>query len=417
MGLIGCGWYGKVDLLRLIQVAPVEVTALCDVDRNLLDEAAQIVSERQRSGNVPKRFADYRAMLDAGNLDVVLVVTPDHWHALPTIDACRAGLDVWVQKPISVDVIEGQAMVAAARKYGSVVQVGMQRRSTPHLIEARDRYVRTGRLGPIRLVETYCYYHMRTRSHPAETVPPPNLDYDAWVGPAPKRPFNPLIHPRGWRNFMEYSNGIMGDMGVHMLDTVRWMLDLGWPKSIVSHGGVFVDTDSIANTPDTQTATFEYENLPVLWQHRAWGNPADPDYPWGATIYGANGTLKLSVHRYDFIPRDDQEEPEWGEVVYELGEYPEDQTEPNLERHVAPAIRGQMIDFLHAVEHRTRPVADIEEGYISAACCILANLSLALGRKLEWDPVHGRVVGDEEANAALARPYRAPWVHPLAETA
>ena len=410
-GLIGCGWYGKTDLLRLIQVAPVEVTSLCDVDRNMLRGAAEIVAERQASGNRPRTFADYREMLEAGDLDLVLIDTPDHWHALPMIDACRAGLDVWVQKPIGVDVTEGQAMVAAARKYGRVVQVGMQRRSTPHLVEARDRYVRSGRLGKIRLAETYCYYHMRTRRNPPAISPPDALDYEMWAGPAPKIPFNELVHPRGWRNFMEYSNGIMGDMCVHMLDTVRWMLDLGWPKRISSTGGILVDTDSIATTPDTQTATFEYDELSVLWQHRAWGHAPDPDYPWGATLYGDLGTLKLSVHSYDFIPRGDGE-PERGEALYEYDRYPEDRTEQDLERHVASAIRGHMVDFLDAIERRSRPVADIEEGHISAASCILANMSMALERSLEWDAEAGRVAGDDEANALLARPYRAPWTHP-----
>ncbi len=410
-GLIGCGWYGKTDLLRLIQVAPVEVTSLCDVDRNMLRGAVEIVAERQDSGNRPRTFADYREMLEAGDLDLVLIDTPDHWHALPMIDACRAGLDVWVQKPIGVDVAEGQAMVAAARKYGRVAQVGMQRRSTPHLIEARDRYVRSGRLGKIRLAETYCYYHMRTRRNPPAISPPDELDYEMWAGPAPKIPFNEIVHPRGWRNFMEYGNGVMGDMCVHMLDTVRWMLDLGWPKRISSTGGILVDTDSIANTPDTQTATFEYDEFPVLWQHRTWGRAADPAYPWGATLYGDRGTLKLSVHSYDFILRGDGE-PERGEALYEYDRYPEDRVEQDLERHVASAIRGHMVDFLDAIEQRSRPVADIEEGHISAASCILANISMALGRTLEWNAEAGRVAGDEEANALLARPYRAPWTHP-----
>jgi predicted dehydrogenase len=411
VGLIGCGWYGKTDLLRLIQVAPVEVVSLCDVDRQMLDGAAEIVAERQASGSRPRTFADYREMLAQSDLDLVLIVTPDHWHALPTIAACQAGVDVWVQKPISVDVVEGQAMVAAARKYGRVVQVGMQRRSTPHLVEARDRYIRSGRLGKIRMVETYCYYHMRTRSNPPATTPPDHLDYEMWAGPAPKIPYNEIVHPRGWRNFMEYSNGIIGDMCVHMLDMVRWMLELGWPNRISSSGGILMHPESIANTPDTQTATFEFDDFPVIWQHRAWGTPADPDYPWGATLYGENGTLKLSVQSYDFFPVGSGE-PEHGDVVYELDEYPEDRTEDDLERHVAPAIRRQMLDWLQAVENRSRPVADIEEGHISAASCILANIALELGRTLEWDVGAGRVDGDEEANALLARPYREPWPHP-----
>ena len=415
VGLIGTGWYGKVDVLRLIQVAPVEVVSLCDVDSRMLSEAADIVAQRQASGARPRTYGDYREMLAEGDLDIVIVGTPDHWHALPAIEAMQAGADVFVQKPISVDVIEGQAMVAAARKYGRVVQVGTQRRSTPHLIEARDRYIRSGRLGKIAMVETYCYYHMRARSNPPDERPPEHLDYEMWTGPAPMRPYNELVHPRGWRNFMEYSNGIVGDMCIHMLDMVRWMLELGWPDRVSSTGGILVDTDSKANTTDTQSATFDFGELPVVWQHRTWGIPPDPDYPWGATIYGENGTLKLSVHSYDFIPLG-EEETEHGDVVYELDEYPEDRTEENLERHVAPAIRRHMEDFLEAIASRGRPVADIEEGHVSTASCILANLSLALGRSLAWDSAAGRVVGDEQANQLLARPYRAPWIHPDPET-
>ena len=411
VGLIGSGWYGKTDLLRLIQVAPVEVVSLCDVDSKMLDGAADIVEERQVSHKRPRTYHDYREMLAEGNLDIVLIATPDHWHALPMIEAVQAGADVYVQKPISVDIVEGQAMLAAARKYGRVVQVGTQRRSTPHLIEARDKYIASGRLGDIALVETYCYYHMRSRRNPPDTDPPKHLDYDMWTGPAPMRPYNELVHPGGWRNFMEYSNGIVGDMCIHMLDMVRWMLDLGWPDRVASTGGILVDTESKANTTDTQTATFDFDELPVIWQHRTWGNPADPDYPWGATIYGSKGTLKLSVHSYDFIPEGDGD-PEHGDVVYELDEYPEDRTEERLERHVAPAIRRHMQDFLQAIATRGRPVADIEEGHISTATCILANIALELGRTLEWDAAAGKVIGDEEANRLLARPYRNPWVHP-----
>lgn len=415
VGLIGTGWYGKTDLLRLIQVAPVEVVSLCDVDRTMLAGAAEIVSQRQISKKKPRTFHDYRDMLAEKDLDIVLVDTPDHWHALAMIAAVQSGADVWVQKPISVDVIEGQAMLAAARKHGRVVQVGMQRRSTPHLIEARDRFIREGRLGKIGLVETYCYYHMRASGNPPDTAPPENLDYELWTGPAPMRPYNRLVHPRGWRAFMEYGNGIMGDMGVHMLDMVRWILDLGWPERISSSGGILVDKASKANITDTQTATFDFAEFPVIWQHRTWGAANDPDYPWGATIYGDKGTLKLSVYGFDFIPQGDGQKVHQ-DVAYEFDQYPEDKTEEDLETHVAPAIRGHMRDFLHAISTRGRPVADIEEGYISAASCILANLALQLGRSLHWDPQTQRVVGDDEANALLRRPYRSPWVHPEADT-
>lgn len=411
VGLIGCGWYGKSDLFRLIQVAPVEVVALCDVDRTMLANAADLVATRQVSKRKPRTYHDYREMLKQRDLDIVLIATPDHWHALPMIAAVESGADVYVQKPISVDVAEGEAMVAAARRRQRVVQVGTQRRSTPHLMEARENIVRQGKLGTVGLVEICCYYHMRATANPPDIAPPENLDYDLWTGPAPLRPYNRLVHPRGWRAFMEYSNGIVGDMGVHMFDMTRWMLGLGWPRSVSSSGGILVDKASKANISDTQTAVFDYGDLQVVWQHRTWGDPPDPQYPWAATLHGDKGTLKASVFSYDFIPADGGR-PIHRDVTYELEQYPEDRTEKDLEKQCAPATRGHMRNFLSCIGSRGRPVADIEEGHISTASCILANLSMRLGRSLKWDSNANQVANDAEANQLLRRAYRAPWSHP-----
>ena len=412
VGLIGSGWYGKADLLRLIQVAPVEVVSLCDVDKQMLAGAAEIVSQRQASRKKPRTYGDYREMLREKDLDIVLVATPDHWHALAMIEAVKAGADVYCQKPISHDVIEGQAMVAAARKYGRVVQVGTQRRSTPHLVEAIDQVIKPGLLGKIGYVEIYCYYHMRNRTNPPDIAPPDYLDWETYTGPAPMRPFNRIVHPRGWRAFMEYSNGIVGDMCIHMLDAVRWMLGLGWPTSVSSEGGILIDKAAKANISDTQTAVFAFPEFPVVWTHRTWGTAPDPDYPWGGTIYGEKGTLKFSVMGYDFIPVAKEGKRIHKDVTYELEQYPEDKTEKDLERHVAPAIRYHMKDMLKAIAERGRPVADIEQGHISTASCILANLAMKTGRTLRWDPVKHEVTGDPEATRLLAAPYRKGYTRP-----
>ena len=227
------------------------------------------------------------------------------------------------------------------------------------------------------------------------------------------RPYNSLAHPRGWRAFMEYGNGIVGDMCVHMLDMSRWILGLGWPKSVSSTGGILMDKASKANISDTQTAAFDYGDTQIVWQHRTWGEANDPKYPWGATFYGDKGTLKVSVMSYDFVPN--QGPAIHKDVTYELEQYPEDKTEKDLERNVAPAIRHHMLDFLSAIEKRSRPVADVEEGHISTATCILANLSMQLGRTLTWDSAKQRVLHDDEANRLLRRPYRRPWIHPEAD--
>ena len=411
VGLIGAGWYGKSDLFRLIQVADVEVMAVCDVDQNMLDGAAKLVSERQKSGKTPATYTDYREMLSNEDLDIVLIGSPDHWHALQAIAALEAGAHVYVQKPISVDVLEGEAMVAAARKHNRVVQVGTQRKSTPHLIDAKKNVVDAGLLGKVSHVDMCCYFHMRANGNPPVEPVPDFLDYEMWTGPAPMRPYDGLPHIRWWRTFEEYGNGIMGDMCVHMLDTARWMLDLGWPSKISSTGGIYVQKEGKSNIPDTQHAVFEYDELNCIWQHRSWGNPADTDYPWSLILYGDKGTLKASTMQYDFIPHGDGGAVH-KDVVYEKEKYPEDVTEDRIELNAAPATRLHMLDFLNAIENGTRPVADIEEGHISTASCILANIAMKVNRPLVYDPEKKIVVGDEEATRMLKREYRGPWKHP-----
>ena len=415
VALIGTGWYGTGDVLRLIQVANVEVIALCDVDANQLNTAAHLVSERQKNGKKPKLYTDYRKMLKSNQLDIVLVGTPDHWHALTCIEALKSGAHVYVQKPISVDVMEGEAMVAAARKYNRVVQVGTQRKSTPHLIEAKKKIIDTGLLGKIGHVDMCCYYHMRANGNPPEQEVPDFFDYDMWTGPAPMRPYDGLPHKRWWRTFREYGNGITGDMCVHMLDTVRWMLDLGWPKRISSEGGIFVQKDGKSNISDTQSAVFEYDGLNCNWQHRTWGNPNDPEYPWAFKIYGEKGVLKGDVMKAEFVPVDGSESIRF-DVLYEKEKYPEDLSEKDIELHAAPATRRHMIDFLNAIKNNTKPVADIENGHISTASCILANLSMDLKRPLAYDPQSRTVINDPEATALLQRDYRGQWVHPHPDT-
>jgi len=414
VGLIGTGWYGKIDLWRLVQVAPVEIVSMCDVDKKMLSDAAEMASERQASKKKPRTYADYREMLKEKDLDLCLIGTPDHWHALAAIAAMEAGCDLYLQKPISVDVLEGKAILDTARKLNRVVQIGMQRRSTPHLVDALQKVIKPGLCGRIAYVDICCYWHMRNQSNPADTKPPANLDYEMWLGPAPQLPFNPIMHPRGWRAFMEFGNGIVGDMCVHMLDMVRWMMGLGWPKSISSTGGVLVQKNAKANISDTQTASFDFGDTKVVWNHRTWGKTPDEDYPWSAIFYGDKGTLKASVFKYEFFPMGAKQPTLKGEPLFEYDKYPIDKTERDLERHVASAVRRHMQDLLRCMASRGRPVADVEEGYISAASCILANLSMKLGRSLTWDPVRNQVVGDDEANKLLARPYRAPWKHPAA---
>jgi len=409
VALIGTGWYGKSDLFRLMQVAPVDVVGLCDPDRNQLNEAAALIKARSPQSR-PRLFGEHEKMLRDTQPEIVLIGTPDHWHALTCIDSLKSGAHVYVQKPISVDVIEGEAMVAAARKYNRVVQVGLQRRSTPHILDAKKNILDAGLLGRIHHVEMCCYYHMRSNANPPVMPVPGHLDYERWTGPAPLRPYDGLPH-LGWRSYMEYGNGIMGDMCVHMFDAVRWLLGLGWPTRISSTGGIYMDHEAKSNIADTQTAVFEYPELNCVWQHRTWGTAVNEDYPWAFTLYGDKGTLWVSTMQYDFIPYG-KNTVEHVDVLYEREKFPEDLQERQIELHCAPATRGHMQNFLNSIALNSKPVADIAEGHISTASCILANLSMKLGRPLVYDPATRTVVNDAEATALLRRTYRGPWAHP-----
>lgn len=397
IGLIGCGWYGVRNLQNFLAHTNARLVSLCDVNTRFLAAA------KARLPGDPATFGDYRRMLASRAHDIVIVGTPDHWHALPAIAAMEAGADVYLEKPISCDVLEGEALVAAARKHGRVVQVNTQRRSTPHLADARDKYLRSGRLGAIGLVDTFSYLPGRIDHYVPDAPPPPHLDYDFWTGPAPLLPFKPIKEDRQWRNFMAYGNGQIGDLGVHMFDLTRWLLHLGWPESVHSTGGIYVDTKSSADITDTQQTSFLYPGLEVRWRHRTWGVPPFPVHhwsdAWGVRILGKEGTLALTLMGYTFTPADGP--PETFRLDASVS------GDPTLE-----AERLHCLNFMAARATRSRPVADIAEGHISTASCILGNLSCRLGRPVAYDPASRTVPGDPEATELLARPYRAPWIHP-----
>jgi predicted dehydrogenase len=289
---------------------------------------------------------------------------------------------------MSVDVMEGEAMLASARKLKRVVQIGTQRKSTPHLIDAKKQVIEGGLLGKVGHVDMCCYYHMRANGNPPVEPVPDFLDYEMWTGPAPLRPYDGIPHR-------------------------RWMLGLGWPRSISSNGGIFVQRDGKSNIPDTQTATFEHEGVTCSWTHRSWGLPTDPDYPWALFIHGEKGTLKASTMRAEFVPFDKKAQPIRFDCLFEKEQYPEDVGEKDIELNAAPATRRHMLDFLAAIDQRSKPVADIEQGHISTAACLLANVSMKLGgRALSYDPGKRIITGDAAATELLARAYRAPWARP-----
>lgn len=404
-GVIGCGWYGMVNCRHLINEGgrDVEVVALCDVDaRHLRDAAAEV---ERRTRRRPQTFADYRRMLRPRDLDLVIVGTPDHWHALPTIAALEAGADVYVEKPICHTYLEGRAMLQAARKHDRVVQVGTQRRSTPHVAAARE-FFREGRLGRVGLIRAFCYYGMRGNDNPPDEPPPKELDFEAWTGPAPLRPYNRLMHPRGWRKFTDYSNGILGDMGIHMLDVVRWFTGLRYPRRVASTGGILVQRGGKPNISDTQTVTYDYGDQTVIWEHRTWGRFEEPGVGWGVNFVGDRGTLQVTLDHWEFRPAGN------GKPVRREAER-DPKADPDYESPVvAPAGRAHWRNFLECVRSRRRPVADIEEGHVSTALCLFGNIAQQVGRTLSWDADKERFAGDEEADRLLRREYRKPWAYP-----
>ena len=338
VGLIGSGWYGKTDLLRMIQVAPVEVVSLCDVDRRMLADAADLVATRQASKKKPRTYADYREMLKARDLDIVLIDTPDHWHALPMIEAVKSGLDVWVQKPISVDVVEGQAMLAAARKYKRVVQVGhaAAQHAAPGA-RARPRDPRrdgSARSVSSRSTATTTCAHARIRP---TRQPPEYLDYEMWTGPAPMRPYNSLVHPRSWRAFMEYGNGIVGDMCVHMLDMVRWMLDLGMPARISFVGWHPAWTRRARRTSPTRRPPRSTSAIcRSSGRIDRTATPPDPEVSLGRDVLRRQGHAQGERHGLRLHPVGENGQPIHEDVTYELDSFPRIETEKDLETHVAP---------------------------------------------------------------------------------
>lgn len=404
--VIGSGWFGMVNCRRMLEVAPeIQVVAMCDVDSAMLDGAVKQVVEKGQKES--RKYKDFRKLLADDKYDIVIVGSPDHWHALHMIAAVEAGADVYVEKPISHDIGEGQAMVAAARKHGRIVQVGTQRRSTPHVQQAKE-FIASGKLGTIARVETCCYYHMRSQTTAPDCPPPETLDFDFWSGPAPLRPYHPEIHPRSWRSYWEYGNGICGDMCVHWLDTTRFILGLGQPKRVASTGGIYVQKASRANIADTQSAFYDYGDVKVTWEYRSWGRPVDEKYPWAASFIGEKGTMKLNLDGFEFIPMNGKpERVEAQRITSDTDTYPKTQNDP-----VALANRAHWKNFLECIGNREKSVADIEQGHQSTLACILANMSMKLGRELQWDAAAGNILHDEEASKLLMSQYREPWKHP-----
>ena len=393
--LIGSGWWGMNILRTGIQDNRVAVVALCDVDRNQLNSASEEV--RSLTTDSFKEYSDYRELLAAEKPEIVIVATPDHWHPLITIASVESGAHVYVEKPVGHTVQEGRAMVEAARKHGKIVQVGTHRRVSPHNMSGMA-FLKSGKAGKIGSVRAFVHYG----GGPGEVTPdseaPEGLDWDMWCGPAPLVPFNKRIHPRGFRQFLHFANGQIGDWGIHWLDQILWWTDEKYPKHVYSTGGRFIRTDN-TDAPDTQYATFEFDSFTATWEHRLYAHNHAEKANIGCYFYGTEGTFHMGWRDgWTFYPRDSKKS-----IIH---------VEPQLNAPDDQNIQQLWVDFLEAIESNTLPVCDIEIGHRSTNMSLLAMLSMKLGRSIAWDGELERIKGDEEANQLLTRPYRAPWVYP-----
>ena len=393
LGLIGCGWYGMVDLKAAFKLGGVDVIALCDVDRDHLNQSAGEVEKLQ--GRRPATFKFYEDLLKTPELEAVIIATPPHWHALQLIAALDRGLDVYCEKPLSYDIREGRAMVEAAKKSGHIVQVGFQRRKSPAFQAVRQR-IQSGDAGRIVCVDANIHYTAGTKD-PTPQPPPPSLDWELWCGPAPKLPYSPQVGHMNWRLEKAFGQGHLVDWGIHLVDAVRVILNEGMPTSAAAAGGLYALKEKI-NTPDVLTAFFEFPTCPLTWRHRIWGaEEYTPEVSNGVFFYGQKETIFVTDDRWEIIPRGKGKERQ-------------------VQRVNADAGSLHMAEFLAAVRTREKPGCLVEDAYASTAAVKLAMIAYDTGAKISWDVTSEKIAGHPDANKLLQRDYRQPWVHPYRAT-
>jgi predicted dehydrogenase len=407
--LIGAGWWGMNILREAMAAGESSIAAICDVDDS--QAASALTQVEKLSGDQPKRYRDYRELLQKEKPDIVIVATPDHWHPLCMIASVKAGAHVYVEKPIGHTIREGRAMVNAARAAGRTVQVGTHRRISPHNVSGRE-FIRSGKAGKIGMVRCFVHYGGGAEKPEPNAEPPAGLDWEMWCGPAPYRPFNKKIHTRGFRNFLDYANGTLADWGIHWLDQILWVTGEKYPRKVFSTGGrpilgPIVNTKDAQTTdaPDHQVAVYEFESFTVSWEHRRFAannaEKTDPQQPVGCYFYGTNGTFHMGwLDGWTFYPTDPKQP-----VIHE---------DARLNQPDSQNIKELWADFLGSIKSGRRPVSDIEEIHYSTNVSLLGMLSYKLGRSVQWDGTKEAVVGDAEANRLLSRKYRGPWEYPSA---
>jgi len=414
IGVIGCGGMGRMDLTDFQKNPEVEIVAVCDVYRPNAERA------RELAGGKARVHGDYRRVLEHTDVQAVVVATPDHWHPLITVDACNAGKDVYVEKPVSHNVREGRLMVEAARRNRRIVQVGIQQRSGSHFQRAA-KAVQQGKIGKVHFAQ--CWNHAQTApagmGFPTDTAPPPDLDWDFWLGPAPKVPYNPAR--RNFRVFWDYAGGELTNWCVHLIDIVHWALGVDAPLSVASSGGKYFIKDC-RDCPDTQEVIWEYPDCLVRYStlaHNSYGPSGSPGWKpfgsYGIMMQGTLGTIFIDRSGYEIVPQAtahaekvsqsfrDAYDDLSGLGLYYTADTAAERGTTSLQH--LPHVRN----FLDCIKTRSLPAGDIEIGHRSTATCLLGNIALRTGQKLLWDAKAEKITNSREANELLTRPYRAPW--------
>ncbi|MCX8036894.1 MAG: Gfo/Idh/MocA family oxidoreductase [Candidatus Sumerlaeia bacterium] len=407
IGIIGLGGRGSYLMRQTLNGDLADIVALSDADKTSMEQAAQQIEKKQ--GNPPAMHQDFRKLLEMKNVQAVIIATPDHWHALQTILACQAGKDVFVEKPISHNIQEGLAMIKVVRETKRICQVGLMQRSGQDFKDA-TAYVQSGKLGKVAFVRAWYVQKRAPLGNPPDGTPPPTLDWDMWLGPAPMRPYNPARYRLdlpaegglygSWRWFWDYAGGQLCDWGPHMLDVVRWGLKVGMPVSAQANGGKFVFTDC-RECPDTLNVLYEYPGVSVVWEHRQWTRrQPEPGRYHGIEFFGEKGTLLIDRTGWEVFPE------EGGEKAGRPGEVGKERTaeEKHDQEHIA--------NFLECCKSRKDPIMPIEEGFMTTAMCMLGNIAFRTGTKVVWDDATKTIKDNPEAMKLFGRPGRAPWTLP-----
>jgi predicted dehydrogenase len=394
LGIIGCGGMGQGDLECFFLNPEVDCVVVCDVDESHIAKGVEICEKKRN--HKPDSVKDFRRVLDRKDVDVVLIATPDHWHALPMVMACQAGKDVYVEKRLAKTIDEGRAMLEATHKHKRVVQMGSQWRSCKHIIEATEM-IRSGKLGKVSLVRGWAYLDwLPSIGKPPDGQPPAGVDYNMWLGPAAERPFNPNRFHFNFRWFWDYAGGLMTDWGVHLINMMLMGMGEEWPRSVFSSGGKFVFDDN-SETPDSQIAVYEFPSYMLIWEHKAGLNNGLNSRSWGIEWSGTEGTIFLN--------------DEGWEVRTE-------RKQANLDSQKKPGSPdprpAHVRNFLDCVKTRQAPVLNLDVAHRVSTIAHLGNLAYRSGRKVVWDSQQERVVGDAEADKLVGVRYREPWSLPYA---